>query len=112
MSAPSSRFIRALLAEETEEARERRHAGDDYSEVVLDHGPHDEVGAVDVVGERFDGEDAHDLDHGYEDAEGKEAEDNDLFAGRNLGLHEEGEGGEHAGEGLAGGRLRERERRT
>ena len=106
------RFIRALLTEETEQARERRHAGDDYSEVVLDHGPHYEVGTIDVVGERFDGEDAYDLDDGYENAEGKEAEDDQLLAGRDFGPDKEGEGGEHAGEGSAGGRLRERKRRT
>ena len=91
MTPPRSRFFRALLAEEREEARERRHAGDDYSEVVLDHGPHDEVGAVDFVGERFDGADAHDLDDGYEGSEGEEAEDDEFFADRDLGLDEQGE---------------------
>ena len=112
VTPPVCRFICALLAEETEEACERRHAGDDYSKIVLDHGPHDEVGAVDWIGERFDGENAHDLDDGYEDAKGEEAQDDEFFAGRDLGLDEEGEGGEHAGERLAGGRLRKRERRT
>lgn len=109
MTPPRSRFIRAHLAEETEEAREWRHAGDDYSEVVLDHGPHDEIGAVDVVGERFDGANAHDLDGGYEDAEGEEAEEDEFFAGRDLGLDEEGEGGEHAGKRVRGREVKWRE---
>lgn len=54
------------------------------------------MGGIEIVGERFDGEDADYLDDGYEDAEGEDGEENDLFAFGELEFEEHREGGDHS----------------
>lgn len=72
--------IRTLFAKVTNERRQCWEAGDNNSKIILHHGPHNKLGTVDIVCERFNGENSNDLDGCYESSEGEDAEEDDFLS--------------------------------
>jgi hypothetical protein len=71
----AGRLVGGYLHRAASERCQGRDAADNNAQVILDHGPHYELGAVDVIGEGLDGEDADELDHGDEYGESSDLHD-------------------------------------
>lgn len=91
-AAAAAGALGGLLTPAADQGGERRDGGDDYAEVVFDHGPHDQRAGIEVIGQRVDGLDTYDLDDGNESAETEEAVEDNLFLNWDLGFEEDGEG--------------------
>lgn len=88
------------LREVFDQRCERWEACRDHPQIALDDGPGDRVGRVEKIGQCLDRAEAYDLHNRYENAEGEEAQDGNLFPGANLGHDQDREREKDAGVGM------------
>lgn len=96
LALPLARRLVGYFHRASSERCQGRDASDNNSQVVLDHGPHYKLGAVDIIGEGVNREDTDNLNHGDEYAEREDAKYDDPLPARKSSLNEHRERRDHS----------------